>query len=140
MRLLFPKGTVVGGTNTIRFRFNQTDGVASGYRMLAWNFLSDGGRMILPPDDFEEDSPESWTPPLADAASIEAGRELWHSAALVASSLPNSPSELVQGDRACAVRGPLPRKRRHFEVNAIAAEASPHVPALHTRGRVQLDC
>jgi len=91
MTFPLPNGTVVGGANTIRFRFNQTDGVASAYRVLAWNFLTIEGRKILPPDDFEEDAPENWTPPLPDAASIRAGRELWQTASLAASSLPSSP-------------------------------------------------
>jgi hypothetical protein len=91
MTLPLPNGTVVGGDNTIRFRFNQTDGVVSSYRVLAWNFLTVEGKKILPPDDFVEDAPETWTPPLPDAVSIQAGRELWQSAPLAASSLPNSP-------------------------------------------------
>jgi hypothetical protein len=91
MTLPLPNGTVVGGTNTIRFRFNQTDGVTSAYRVVAWNFLSIDGKKILPPDDFREDAPETWTPPLPDAASVLAGRELWHTASLAANSLPNSP-------------------------------------------------
>jgi hypothetical protein len=125
MRLLLPKGTVVGGTNTIRFRFNQTDGVASGYRVLAWNFLSDEGRMILPPDDFEEDTPESWTPPLADAASIQAGRELWHSAALVASSLPDSPS--IQAHCAeCHAQDGRDLKYFNFSNNSIVTRSRFH--------------
>jgi hypothetical protein len=91
MTLPLPNGTVVGGANTIHFRFNQTDGFASGYRVLAWNFLTIDGRKILPPDGFTEDVPETWTPPLPDTASILAGRELWQTASLSASSLPNSP-------------------------------------------------
>jgi hypothetical protein len=91
MTLPLPNGIVAGGANTIRFRFNQTDGVASGYRVLAWNFLTSEGTKILPPEEFAEDAPETWTPPLPDAASIMAGRGLWQSASLVASSLPNSP-------------------------------------------------
>ena len=91
--MTFPlaKGAVAAGTNTIRFRFNQTDGVVSAYRVLAWNLLSSDGSKILPPEDFAEDAPESWTPPLAGAASIQAGKQLWQSAPLVASGLPNSP-------------------------------------------------
>jgi len=38
-----------------------------------------------------EDTPESWVAPLPDADSIRLGRELWHTASLVASSLPDSP-------------------------------------------------
>ena len=81
---------MVSGTNTIRFRFNQTDGFVSGYRVLAWNFLTSHGSKVLPPDEFAEDAPEAWTPPLPDAASILAGRKLWHTASLTASSLPDS--------------------------------------------------
>lgn len=91
MTVPLPSGTVMSGPNTIRFRFNQTDGFASGFRVLAWNLLTTEGAKILPPEDFVEDAPDAWTPPLPDAASIQAGRELWQTASLVASSLPNSP-------------------------------------------------
>jgi hypothetical protein len=91
MTLPAPVGTVAVGANTIRFRFNHTDGLSSGYRVLAWNFLDPEGRKLLPPDVFAEDPPEDWRPPWPDAASVQAGRELWHSASLAASSLPNSP-------------------------------------------------
>jgi hypothetical protein len=92
MTLPLPDGTVVFGANTIRFRFNQTDGVVSGYRVLAWNFLSIEGSQILPAGAFAEDAPETWTSPLPEAASITAGRQLWQTAPLAASSLPNSPT------------------------------------------------
>ncbi len=46
MTLPLPNGTVVGGANTIRFRFNQTDGVVSAYRVLAWNFLTVEGKKL----------------------------------------------------------------------------------------------
>ena len=91
MTLSLPNGAVVPGTNTLRFRFNQTDGIVSAYRVLALNFLTSDGSKIVRPDDFVEDAPETWTPPLPDPASIQAGRELWQTAPLVASSLPNSP-------------------------------------------------
>lgn len=89
--LALPKGTVVAGSNTIRFRFNGTDGLASGYRVLAWTFLTGEGRNVVPAEAFVEDDPESWKAPLGDTASIVAGKELWQHAPLVASSLPNSP-------------------------------------------------
>jgi hypothetical protein len=91
MTLPLPNGTAVPGANTMRFRFNRTDGVASGYRVLAWNFLTIDGRKIIPLDDFAKDAPETWRPPLLDAASIQAGQQLWQNASLVASSLPSSP-------------------------------------------------
>jgi hypothetical protein len=91
MTLPLPNGTAVPGANNMRFRFNRTDGVASGYRVLAWNFLTIDGRKIIPLDDFAKDAPETWRPPLLDAASIQAGQDLWQTASLVASSLPSSP-------------------------------------------------
>ena len=91
LTLPLPSGTVVAGENTVRFRFDRTDGLASGYRVLDWNFLTAEGSEVLSPTCFVEDAPETWTPPRPDAASIHAGQELWHTASLVASSLPNSP-------------------------------------------------
>src|SRR6267378_3724266 len=91
MTLPLPNGTVVGGLNTVRFRFNQTDGFTSAYRVLAWNFLTSDGRKVIPPEDFAQDAPETWAPPLPDAASIKMGRDLWQTASLAANSLPDSP-------------------------------------------------
>jgi hypothetical protein len=91
LTLPVPSGTVVAGDNTVRFRFNRTDGLASGYRILEWNFLTDEGKKVIPLANFVEDTPETWSPPRPDTASIQAGQELWHTASLVASALPNSP-------------------------------------------------
>jgi hypothetical protein len=86
-----PADEVVAGDNMVRFRFNHTDGLASGYRVLGLNFLRNDGAEILPEAAFVEDAPETWSPPLPDEASIQAGKDLWFSAPLVASSLPHSP-------------------------------------------------
>jgi hypothetical protein len=86
-----PPGTLIAGTNVIRFRFNQSDGLSSGYRVLDLNFLTGEGSKMLPATDFVEDAPESWKPPFSDQDSIQAGRELWLNAQLVASSLAHSP-------------------------------------------------
>jgi len=91
LTLPLPSGTVVAGGNAVHFRFNRTDGLASGYRVLAWNFLTAEGSKVIPPAVFVEDAPETWTPPRPDTASIHAGQELWQTASLVASGLPNSP-------------------------------------------------
>ena len=91
MTVALPNGTVVEGANTIRFRFNGTDGLSSGYRVLAWNFLTNDGAKVLSAEGFVEDAPESWKPPLEDTASAEAGKQLWEHAELLASGLPNSP-------------------------------------------------
>ncbi|HEX3351588.1 MAG TPA: hypothetical protein VHS34_02100 [Terriglobales bacterium] len=125
MILSLPKGTVVEGGNQIRFRFNQTDGLVSGYRVLAVNFLSDEGKKILPPDNFVEDAPETWTPPLPDSASIQAGRELWLTASLVSSSMPNSPKIQAHcGD--CHARDGRDLKYFNYSNGSIVARARFH--------------
>ena len=125
MTLPLPKGTVVEGANTIRFRFNKTDGVVSGYRVLAWNLLTIDGGKVFPPDAFAEDAPETWTPPLPDAASIQAGRELWHTASLEASSLPNS--QRIQGHCAdCHAQDGRDLKYFNFSNGSIVARSRFH--------------
>jgi hypothetical protein len=84
-------GAVAEGRNTIRFRFNGTNGVASGFRVLACNFLAGDGRTrILPASTFEAEDPNAWAPPFPDARSIADGRKWWGEAALTASGLPNA--------------------------------------------------
>jgi hypothetical protein len=86
-----PAGTVVGGANTIRFRFNRTDGFVSGFRVVDFNLLTADSTKILAPDVFAHEDPGLWTPPLTDPDSLRAGQQLWQSAPLKASTLPNAP-------------------------------------------------
>jgi hypothetical protein len=89
--LPLPAGVVVEGANTIRFRFNHSDGVVSGFRVLAFNLLAGDLSRVLQPDAFMQDDPNTWTPPLRDSDSIQAGKDLWQNAQLMASSLQNAP-------------------------------------------------
>jgi len=91
MTLVLPLGVVVEGGNTIRFRFNHTDGVASGFRVVGFNLLTGDSKKIFEPDAFKQEDPNTWTPPLRDTKSVVAGQELWENAQLKASALPNSP-------------------------------------------------
>jgi len=91
MRVVLRHGIAVTGTNTVRFRFNLTDGVSSGYRVLAWNFLTAEGAEIIPSEEFAEDNPDAWSAPFTDKGSIQAGRELWQAATLTQSSNPDAP-------------------------------------------------
>lgn len=91
MTLALPPATTLAQTNTLEFRFNGTDGVVSGFRVLAFNFLDSDGRRVLPPATFAPEDPDTWTPPLTDPDQILAGGNLWRSAPLVASSLPKAP-------------------------------------------------
>jgi hypothetical protein len=91
MTLPLAPGSVVEGSNAIQFRFNRSDGVVSGFRVLAFNFLTSDGRVILPPGAFVEEDPNAWAPPLNDAGNISAGRDLWERAQLTANGLPQAP-------------------------------------------------
>ncbi|HET8922170.1 MAG TPA: hypothetical protein VFN26_04150 [Candidatus Acidoferrum sp.] len=125
MTLPLPSGTVNSGTNTIRFRFNHSDGFVSAYRVLAWNLLTSEGAKILPPDDFAEEAPETWRPPLPDATSIAAGKELWNTVSLKASSLPNSPK--IQAHCAdCHAQDGRDLKYFNFSNASIAARSRFH--------------
>lgn len=85
-------GAVVDHSNSLHFRFNRSDGVVSGFRVLSLNFLTADGREILPAAAFREDNPNAWTPPLPDAASISTGSRLWQGASLRANGLPDAPT------------------------------------------------
>ena len=125
LSLIPPAGNVVAGDNTMRFRFNHTDGLASGYRVLALNFLASDGAQIVPPTVFVQDAPETWSPPLADEASIHAGKELWFNAPLVAGSLPHSPR--IQARCAdCHARDGRDLKYFNFSNTSIIARSRFH--------------
>jgi hypothetical protein len=89
--LALPAGTVIEGANIIRFRFNKTDGVASGFRVVAFDLLAADSSRVLGPDRFAQEDPNTWGPPLRDPDSLRAGKELWLGAQLRANGLPNAP-------------------------------------------------
>jgi hypothetical protein len=85
-------GSVVEGANRIAFRFNRTNGVVSGFRVLAFNFLKPDGERLLPPEAFLEEDPRGWVPPMPRRNEIAEGERLWRTAALRASSLSGAPA------------------------------------------------
>jgi Ricin-type beta-trefoil lectin domain-like/Secretion system C-terminal sorting domain len=82
VRLSIPMTGLVAGANTIEFRFNKSDGISIGYRVVRMNLLGDNDIRLLPDTMFEEDNPDNWTPPLTDQASINKGKDLWNNAIL----------------------------------------------------------
>jgi hypothetical protein len=91
MTLALPQDVVVDGTNTIRFRFNKSDGVVSGFRVVAFDLLTGDSSKVLEPDAFTQEDPDTWPMPLRDPDSVRAGQELWTRAQLKASTLPDAP-------------------------------------------------
>jgi len=92
MTLPLAPGSVVDGLNRIAFRFNRTNGVVSGFRVLAFNFLQPDGKPMLPPRAFRAEDPDHWQPPLREPNKIAQGQQLWQSAPLRASSLAGAPA------------------------------------------------
>ncbi len=82
MTMNLPAGTVQTGANTISFRFNQTDGRVSGFRVLAFNFQTPDGSQLVPSSTFVYDDPNTWQPPSSSASDIATGQTLWHQATL----------------------------------------------------------
>lgn len=87
-----PSGLVVAGDNTLSFRFNGTDGVSMGFRVLAFNFVTVTGSPLLPKDRFVQENPNTWQPPLNTPADIAQGKALWHTAMLTLSPRQGEPT------------------------------------------------
>lgn len=77
--------------NQISFRFNHTDGVSIGFRVLNLQFYTAQGKAVLPPSSFVTEDPSRWSAPLADDADIAAGSSLWHNGGLLESNLVGAP-------------------------------------------------
>ncbi len=92
LTLSLPPGAVRAGPNSVRFRFNHSDGLASGFRVLAFNFITADESMALPAAAFLQEDPNTWTPPLRDRNDISAGKTFWYSAALVSNNFPGAPA------------------------------------------------
>ena len=80
---------VQAGVNTLRFRFNGTDGRASGFRVLDFNVVASNGVRLIPQEEFTEDDPSKWQPPFNSPQDIEAGKALWSGASLTAPGFGN---------------------------------------------------
>ncbi len=125
LTLPLPSGTVVGESNTFRFRFNHSNGTVSGFRVLAFNFLAADGQNICPSSMFAQENPDTWVAPLRDSQSVAAGQTLWKSAALKASSLPSAQS--IRAHCAdCHTRDGRDLKYFNFSNNSIIARSRFH--------------
>jgi hypothetical protein len=69
------------GENLLELRFDETDGISSGWRVLALDVRDAAGASLLS-TKFVEDDPDAWAPPLNTPADIAAGQQLWSDAAL----------------------------------------------------------
>lgn len=82
LTMVGPGFLIPGASNTIAFRFNGTDGVTSGFRVLGFNLLDATGAPLIPATRFSWDDPSAWTAPLPSPTDIAAGKVLFQSAPL----------------------------------------------------------
>jgi cytochrome c553 len=82
MTLNLHVGDVRAGVNTLCFRFNETDGIRSGFRVLDFNIIASNGEPLIPAAAYTHDDPSKWQPPFKSAADIQAGKALWDKAPL----------------------------------------------------------
>jgi hypothetical protein len=90
LRLSIAVSGVVDGANTLRFRFNQSDGISIGYRVLDLNLLDENGNALIPEDAFNHTDPNSWKPLRDNPTDISQGKALWYNADLKNSYKPNA--------------------------------------------------
>lgn len=76
-------GALVAGKNNISFKFDNSDGKTSGYRVVRFNLVNAAGTKLLPPSTFIDENPNTWKQPVAGSAAAAAGKVLWETKNLV---------------------------------------------------------
>jgi hypothetical protein len=126
MTMNLPAGTVQAGANTVNFRFNQTDGRVSGFRVLAFNIQSASGSQLIPASTFVEDDPSTWQPPSSLASDISAGQTLWRTAALTIPSTSGGTTQIRAHCMDCHAQDGRDLKYFNYSNNSIQARAVFH--------------
>lgn len=78
--LSLPVTGLLEGSNTLRFRFNGTDGTSSGFRVIGWNLLDAGGAQVIPASAFKVTDPKYWAAYTVDPGDLADGKHLWETA------------------------------------------------------------
>ncbi len=126
MTMNLPANTVQTGSNTITFRFNQTDGRVSGFRVLAFNVQAADGTLLIPASTFVNDDPTTWQPPSTSASDISAGQTLWHSAALTVPILTGGSQPILAHCSDCHAQDGRDLKYFNYSNNSIQSRSQFH--------------
>ena len=126
MTLNLPAGTITSGTNTVTFRFNQTDGRVSGFRVLAFNIQAADGSMLIPSSSFVNDDPNAWQPPSTDASDIAAGQSLWHTAPLTVPLASGGTKSILAHCSDCHAQDGRDLKYFNYSNNSVEARSLFH--------------
>ncbi|MBD0405127.1 LamG-like jellyroll fold domain-containing protein [Flammeovirga sp. EKP202] len=82
IRFSYPTSEIQSGTNTVSFRFNHSDAISNGYRVVRFNLLNENDEPLLADNYFYNDDPNLWVSPYTDNASIAEGEDLWRNGKL----------------------------------------------------------
>lgn len=131
VRFSVPVSGVEQGSNTVEFRFNGTDGISSGFRVLAFNFLrgEDESAKVLPASAFEQDDPSQWQAPegYRTAAAVGEGERLWYEARLVESLKEGVDVEVLRAScSSCHVKSGRDLKYFAFSNESIVTRSQFH--------------
>ena len=126
MVMNLPAGSVQIGTNTVSFRFNQTDGRVSGFRVLEFNVLTASGSALLPESTFVNTNPSTWQPPSTNPSDIAAGETLWHQAALTTPLTTGGSKAILAHCSDCHTQDGRDLKYFNYSNNSIEARALFH--------------
>ena len=91
------------GANTLEFRFDATDGISMGWRVLGIDVRSSSDASLLS-NRFVWDNPDEWAPPLNTPADIAAGQALWSSAGLTDLGFSNTRHDIRSKCASCHFR------------------------------------
>jgi hypothetical protein len=90
MMLPIASGQLKAGDNTVTFRFNTTNGISVGYRVIGLNLIDAAGAKLIGASSFAEADPATFTAPSTQPGDIAAGRDLWSNAPLKKSFVANA--------------------------------------------------
>jgi hypothetical protein len=126
MTMNIPSGAIQTGANTINFRFNQTDGRVSGFRVLAFNVEAADGTLLIPASTFVQDDPTTWQPPSTSASDIAAGQTLWHTAALTSPGVSGASQPILAHCSDCHTQDGRDLKYFNYSNNSIETRSVFH--------------
>ena len=117
-----------GGTNAcnnkIDFRFNGTDGISSGYRILDFN-LTYANRELIPSAQFEQEDPSAWTIPNATDDAVARGKFLFYRRNLLREN-PLEPKRIIASCADCHAHDGRDLQYFAYSSWSIAARARFH--------------
>ncbi len=122
--LPIPVGALIAGSNTFSFKFNNTDGISAGFRIIKFNLTDATGKKLLSPSNFVDEDPNTWEPPLNTPADIAKGKTYWESKSLTAS--PIDPTVIKATCSACHTHDGMDLKYFNFSNNSIIERSKFH--------------